>query len=95
LKGCCRLKISEFAEVNNITTKMLRHYDEIGLLKPAAIETCYRFYEPDQSHLLNWIMILKNLDFSLTEIKELLTKTSQNSPTSNDNALKRLSLSRG
>lgn len=55
---------------------MLRHYDGIGLLKPSAIdpETGYRTYEPEQSHLLDWILILKNLDFSLAEIKELLSE---------------------
>lgn len=54
---------------------MLRHYDEIGLLKPAAIdsETGYRSYTSERSHLLNWIMILKKLEFSLREIKELLS----------------------
>ncbi|MDR9855571.1 diguanylate cyclase [Paenibacillus sp. VCA1] len=69
------MKIGEFAELNHVTTKMLRHYDEIGLLKPAAIdsETGYRSYTSEQSHLLNWIMILKNLEFSLREIKELLS----------------------
>lgn len=53
---------------------MLRHYDEIGLLKPAAIdsETGYRSYTREQSHVLNWIMILKSLDFTLNQIKELL-----------------------
>lgn len=75
MKGCHRLKIGEFAVQNNVTAKMLRHYDEIGLLKPSAIdaETGYRSYESGQSHLLNWIVILKNLNFSLTEIKELLS----------------------
>ncbi|MBP1994664.1 diguanylate cyclase domain-containing protein [Paenibacillus eucommiae] len=69
------MKIGEFAELNNVTTKMLRHYDEIGLLKPTTIdpETSYRSYTSEQSHLLNWIMILKNIDFSLSEIKELLS----------------------
>lgn len=54
---------------------MLRHYGEIGLLKPAAIDpwTGYRSYTSEQSHLLNWIVILKNLDFSLSEIKELIS----------------------
>ena len=69
MKGCPYLKISEFAELNNVTAKMLRHYDEIGLLKPSAIdsETGYRSYESEQSHLLHWIIILKNLDFSLAK----------------------------
>lgn len=69
------MKISEFAEQNNITTKMLRHYDEIGLFKPSAIDrvTGYRSYEESQSNYLNWIIILKNLEFSLSEIKEMLS----------------------
>lgn len=69
------MKISEFAEKNNVTAKMLRHYDEIGLLKPSAIdgETGYRFYEEEQSNYLSWIIILKNLDFSLAKIKEMLS----------------------
>lgn len=68
------MKIGEFAEQNQVTTKMLRHYDEMGLLHPAAIDpgTGYRSYTPEQAHPLNWILILKNLDFSLSEIKALL-----------------------
>lgn len=75
MKGCPCLKISEFAELNHVTAKMLRHYDEIGLLKPATIdsETGYRSYELVQAHPLHWIIILKNLDFSLSEIKEVLS----------------------
>lgn len=75
MKGCLRLKIGAFAELNQVTTKMLRHYDEIGLLKPATIDsgTGYRSYTSEQSHLLNWITILKNLGFSLSEIKALLS----------------------
>lgn len=68
------MRIGEFAEKNNVTAKMLRHYDEIGLLKPAIIDdaTGYRSYEIEQSRYLSWIVILKNLDFSLTQIKEML-----------------------
>lgn len=70
------MKISEFAAMNKVTAKMLRHYDEMGLLKPAAIdpETGYRSYESEQAYLLSWIVILKSLAFSLTEIKALLDK---------------------
>ncbi|NJD04823.1 MAG: diguanylate cyclase [Ruminiclostridium sp.] len=69
------MKIGEFAEMNNVTTKMLRHYDEIGLLKPSVIDhsTGYRSYEAEQSHYINWIIILKNLDFTLSQIKEMLS----------------------
>lgn len=70
------MKISEFAQKNQVTAKMLRHYDDLGLLKPANIdpENGYRSYEESQSHLLNWILILKNLGFSLSEIKTLLAQ---------------------
>lgn len=68
------MKIGEFAEMNQVTAKMLRHYDEVGLLKPAEIDpaTGYRTYRAEQSNHLNWIVILKNLGFSLSEIHELL-----------------------
>lgn len=69
------MKIGEFAEQNQVTTKMLRHYDEMGLLHPAAIDplTGYRSYTSEQAQPLNWILILKNFDFSLNEIKALLS----------------------
>lgn len=68
------MKISEFAERNQVTSKMLRHYDEIALLKPEATDPVsgYRIYGEDQSLQLGWIQILKNLSFSLAEIKEIL-----------------------
>lgn len=42
--------IGEFSRINRITPKALRHYDRIGLLKPAKIDewTGYRFYAPQQ-----------------------------------------------
>jgi diguanylate cyclase (GGDEF)-like protein len=68
------LKINEFAELNHVTSKMLRHYDEIGLLKPKTTDPAsgYRLYGKEQTRQLAWIQILKNLSFSLAEIKEIL-----------------------
>lgn len=69
------MKISEFARMNHVTPKMLRHYDEIGLFCPAFIdsENGYRHYTPEQSHQLFWIITLKGLDFSLEEIRTLIS----------------------
>ncbi|HOQ08088.1 MAG TPA: diguanylate cyclase [Clostridiales bacterium] len=69
------MKIGEFARMNNVTTKMLRYYDEIGLLKPAYIDgaTGYRSYDASQSNCLNWILILKELGFTLSQIREMLS----------------------
>ena len=68
------MKIGEFARMNNVTTKMLRYYDEIGLLKPAYTDeaTGYRSYDASQSNCLNWILILKELGFTLSQIREML-----------------------
>ena len=69
------MKIGEFADMNHVTTKMLRYYDNIGLLQPSNVdsETGYRIYDASQSALLNWIIILKNLDFSLLQIRRMLS----------------------
>ncbi len=67
------LKIGDFANMNNVTVRALRHYEEIGLLKPASIDdfTGYRYYEEGQSAEIKVINILKELGFSLAEIQEL------------------------
>ncbi len=68
------MKISEFAALNHVTAKLLRYYDEIGLLKPSCIdaENGYRTYDAAQSYRLDWILILKNLGFALGDIRTLL-----------------------
>ncbi len=68
------LKISEFARLVQISTKTLRHYDKIGLLKPDYIEpmTNYRYYSINQLHRLNRILALKALDLSLEQIMQIL-----------------------
>ena len=70
------MKISTFAQANQVTVKCLRYYDEIGLLKPNAIHpvTGYREYSAAQSETLNWILILKNLGFNLASIPMLLAE---------------------
>jgi DNA-binding transcriptional MerR regulator len=53
---------------------MLRHYDEIGLLRPATVDpdTGYRGYSAAQLGQLNRIMALKELGLSLTQARRLL-----------------------
>lgn len=57
------LKISEFARLSRVSVKALRHYDDLGLLKPATVDhfTGYRYYGMDQLPRLNRIMALKTL----------------------------------
>lgn len=69
------LKIGDFSKLSRITIRMLRHYDEIDLLKPQAVDewTGYRYYDEAQLLTANKIQLLKNLGFGLSAIKELLT----------------------
>jgi DNA-binding transcriptional MerR regulator len=63
-------KIGEVAEMFDISTKTLRIYDRIGLLKPSSIdsESGYRYYSPNQISRLEVILNLKRVGFSLKEI---------------------------
>lgn len=67
-------QIGLFSKINHITTKTLRHYDEIGLLKPDSVDylTGYRYYTTDQLPRLHQILALKQLGLSLNEIKEII-----------------------
>jgi DNA-binding transcriptional MerR regulator len=67
-------KISEFSRFTRVSVKMLRHYDELGLLRPAHIDPLnnYRYYSAEQLPRLNRIIALKDLGFSLNEISKLL-----------------------
>lgn len=66
-------KIGLFSKMNRVTIKALRHYDEIGLLKPATIEkfTGYRYYTSEQLPLLHQILALREMGFTLDEIKKV------------------------
>lgn len=67
-------KIGEFAQMTQVSAKALRLYDEMGLLKPARIDpfTEYRYYSADQLPRLHRIIALKELGFSLEQIKPML-----------------------
>ncbi|URN85565.1 MerR family transcriptional regulator [Acetobacterium wieringae] len=66
-------KIGLFSKINRVTIKALRHYDEIGLLPPAFIEetTGYRYYTSAQLPLLHQILALRDMGFTLDEIKQV------------------------
>ncbi|HRF93944.1 MAG TPA: MerR family transcriptional regulator [Aggregatilineales bacterium] len=68
------LKISEFSKLTYIPVKTLRYYDEIGLFSPAQVDkfTGYRYYSMTQLPRFYRLMALKELGFSLEQIKHLL-----------------------
>ena len=64
------LKIGEFSKISRVSVRMLRHYDEIGLLKPVETDsfTGYRYYSESQLTKIGLIKSLKELGFSLADI---------------------------
>jgi len=71
--------------------RMLRHYDQLGLLTPSQTDpfTNYRYYSADQLPRLNRILALRDLGFSLDQIAEML-----NDELSSDQLLGMLKLKR-
>lgn len=69
-------RIGEFARFTRVSVKMLRHYDEQGLLRPAKVdaETGYRYYRAEQLPRLNRILLLRELGFGLADIRDLLDR---------------------
>jgi len=66
--------IGEFSTLGRVTVDALRHYDALGLLKPAKVDpfTGYRYYSTRQLLSLNRILALKEIGFSLEEIARIL-----------------------
>lgn len=67
-------KISEISRLTGVTVRALRYYDTIGLLKPTAVTAAgYRLYDEDALKRLGEILLFKELEFGLSEIKTILT----------------------
>lgn len=66
--------IGDFAGHGRVSIRMLRHYDAIGLLRPARVDRSsgYRFYEAAQLSRLNRIVALKDLGFTLQQVQTIL-----------------------
>lgn len=68
------LRIGDFSKLSRVSIRMLRHYDEIGLLRPVKIdpESGYRYYNENQLPIAGRITALKDMGFGLTAIGEVL-----------------------
>ena len=65
--------IKKLSEIAGVSTRTLRYYDEIGLLKPARVSSSgYRIYGKKQVDILQQILFYKELGMSLDEIKEII-----------------------
>lgn len=67
-------RIGEFAQIAQVSSRQLRHYDQMGLLRPDHTnpQSGYRYYSIQQLPRLNRILALKELGLSLDQIGPLL-----------------------
>jgi DNA-binding transcriptional MerR regulator len=70
------LNIGEFARLGQVSPRMLRHYDELGLLKPERVDpdSGYRYYSVYQLGSLHRIVALRDVGFGLDQIREALAE---------------------
>ena len=70
------LKIGDFSKLSRVSIRMLRYYDEIGLLKPAEIDrfTDYRYYSENQLPTVCRITALRDMGFRLAEVSAILAE---------------------
>jgi len=73
------MTIKEFAKLCNCNPQTLRYYDKESLLRPKTVDswTGYRHYSKEQALDFVKIKNLQEADFSIKEIKELLTKSDE------------------
>ncbi|HNX45516.1 MAG TPA: MerR family transcriptional regulator [Anaerolineaceae bacterium] len=68
------LKIGEFSKSTGMTIKALRHYENLGLIRPYWVDkyTGYRYYDETQVERLRKVIHLKGLGFTLRQVGRLL-----------------------
>jgi DNA-binding transcriptional MerR regulator len=65
--------IAQVARMSKVTSRTLRHYDEIGLLPPATVgANGYRYYEREQLLALQQILVMRELGVGLDAIAEIV-----------------------
>ena len=69
-----RVTIGDFSRLTLLSVKALRHYHEIGLLEPVAVDPAsgYRIYDVDQVPTAQVIRRLKDLGMALDDVKRVL-----------------------
>ncbi|MBM7631590.1 MerR family transcriptional regulator [Geomicrobium sediminis] len=68
--------IGQFSKMNRVTVKRLRYYDQVGIVTPAYTDpnTGYRYYRSNQIETLHRVLAMRQLDFSIAEIQEVISK---------------------
>lgn len=67
------MNIGELSKKTGVTSKMIRHYEEIGLIKKASRRVSgYRSYSESDLHIMRFIKRSRDFGFPIVEIKKLL-----------------------
>ena len=67
------MNIGQAAEASGVSAKMIRYYEEIGLIEPPArARSGYRVYAPQNIHTLRFVRRARSLGFSIEETSSLL-----------------------
>lgn len=71
------LKIGDFSKLSMISVRMLRHYDENGLLVPVEVDrfSGYRYYSEEQLGLAMRITALRDIGFGVSAIREIIERS--------------------
>lgn len=68
------MTVNEVSKLTGVSIRALQYYDKIGLLKPSGYtESGYRLYDDTALERLQQILLFKELEFPLKEIKEILS----------------------
>lgn len=67
------MKIGEISDASGVSQRMIRHYEKIGLIPPAARrDSGYRDYDKRELHTLRFIGRARDMGFPIEEIRTLL-----------------------
>jgi len=68
------MNIGQAASASGVSAKMIRHYEEVGLVRPPKrTASNYRTYSASDVHVLRFVKRARTLGFSMPDIKNLLT----------------------
>jgi MerR family copper efflux transcriptional regulator len=77
------MNIGEAAKASGVSARMIRHYEETGLIRPAKrTQSNYRVYSPNDVQVLRFIKQARRLDFSMNQITLLLVLWQDGRPSS-------------
>jgi Cu(I)-responsive transcriptional regulator len=79
------MNIGQASKASGVSSKMIRYYEQIGLIRPALrTASSYRVYGDNDIHTLQFVRRARDLGFSVEQIKELLALWRDRSRTSAD-----------